>query len=325
MKVLTICTAAYNAESYICKMMESIMLSPLSDYIELIVVNDGSTDNTKNILAEYEKKYIGILRVVHQENGGSGAARNRAFKLATGKYIKIIDADDYVETDKLTDFIEFLLNTDADMILNGYYISQNDSVEFKTFKGLNEQLYKCEDITIEPFLLSMHGVTYKTSIISQNNIQLSVGLSYVDKEYVTLPLPYVQTIQYINIPFYVYRLGIAGQSVDPRVSMEKNEMRQKIGFRLLTEYDLHKSETCNCIKELIEYNIALLFKDYFDIYCRRCKMRFFFIFVKNDIKVKKLNSQIYDYLGRTVNNMDYMRSKFYWGYLSLWARKKTRR
>lgn len=325
MKVLSICTAAYNAESYICQMIESIMLSPLSDYTELLVVNDGSTDNTKSILAEYEKKYNGILRVLHQENGGSGAARNRAFRFATGKYIKIIDADDYVDTDRLTDFIRFLQNTDADMILNGFYISQNDRIELKTLKGLNEQLYKCENITIEPFLLSMHGVTYKTSIISQNNIRLSEGLSYVDKEYVTLPLPYVQTIQYVDIPFYVYRLGIAGQSVDPRVSMEKNEMRQKIGFRLLNEYDLHKSEICNFIGELIEYNIALLFKDYFDIYCRRCKMRFFFIFVKNDIKVKKKNSQIYDYLGQTVNNLDYMRSKFYLGYFSLWVRKKTRR
>lgn len=311
MKLLSICTAAYNAEQYICQMIDSILASSLSEYVEIIIVDDGSTDNTKKIIYEYEKKFSNIVRVEHQQNNGSGAARNKAFELATGKYIKIIDADDYVNTENFTKYLNVLINSDADMVINDLYICKNNQLSQYSFCKLEKRFYNIVDLKCEPFLLSMHGITYKTSVIANNKIKLSEGVSYVDKEYITLPLPYIRTIQYVDFPFYVYRLGVNGQSVDPKISLQKNEMRRIVGNRLLNAYKQAKNTMNDSMRKLMWYNIALLFADYYKIYCSEYSVKYAFKIFKCDMKIRQSDRSLYNYIGKKIKNLKDIRKRCY--------------
>ena len=217
-KLLTICTAAYNAELCISRMLDSILLCNNRSLMEIIVVNDGSTDKTKSIVENYSLKYPDIIKLVNKSNGGSGSARNVAFKIAEGKYLKIIDADDLVKTDELEKFIKELAITDADVIWNGFikrngysgcdelddfaskYINKNESIELETL-GLNI-----------PDHYLMHGITYRTAIIQEHELRLSEGTPYVDLEYQILPVPYINKVAYINHAFYIYNYGLEGQN-----------------------------------------------------------------------------------------------------------------
>ena len=255
-KLLTLCTAAYNAEKYISKMIESVMASRNHEVVEIIIVNDGSTDNTERISKEYEEKYPDCIKVISKQNGGSGSARNLAFKYATGKYIKLLDADDWVDTSKFDEFLEMLKSMDADVIWNGHYI-------YSVKKGLKSEekyfddmipckIYKSSDCEFPyPRNLEMHGVTYRTSVIVENNIKLSEGMPYVDLEYLLLPIPFVKSIAYINISFYVYQYGIEGQSVDPNVMRKKGDKVRRMLERLLQYYDIHSINTPEISKELM--------------------------------------------------------------------------
>ena len=93
---VSVCIPVYNMEKYIEDCIKSLVNQTLKE-IELIFVNDGSTDNSLNILNEYKKQYPDIIKVISQENKGLGGARNKGLELASGEYIGFVDADDFVE------------------------------------------------------------------------------------------------------------------------------------------------------------------------------------------------------------------------------------
>ena len=98
---VSIVIPVYNVEKYLKQCLESVVNQTL-DKIEVICINDGSTDNSLNILKEYEKKYNNII-IIDQENKGPGFARNIGMKRASGKYIYFLDSDDYIELNAMED------------------------------------------------------------------------------------------------------------------------------------------------------------------------------------------------------------------------------
>ena len=92
MKLLTFAIPCYNSEAYMEKCIESLL--PGGDDVEILIVDDGSHDRTAEIADAYEKKYLGIIRAIHQENGGHGEAVNTGIRNATGLYFKVVDSDD---------------------------------------------------------------------------------------------------------------------------------------------------------------------------------------------------------------------------------------
>ena len=97
MKLLTFAIPCYNSEAYMEKCIESLL--PGGDDVEILIVDDGSHDRTAEIADAYEKKYPGIIRAIHQENGGHGEAVNAGIRNATGLYFKVVDSDDWVALD----------------------------------------------------------------------------------------------------------------------------------------------------------------------------------------------------------------------------------
>lgn len=299
-KLLTICTAAYNAEKYIDKMLSSLMAVKRKNVMEIIVVNDGSKDNTLKILKDYETEFPDIIKVIDKPNGGSGSARNKAFEVASGKYLRIIDADDWVDTEAMDAFLEKLEDIEADVVLNPFYIydEKKDCIieRIGNDKLVEGRIFFPEKEFLDIDKLSMHGMTYRTAVIKDNNIRLSEGISYVDIEYIVLPMPYVKTIAYISNEVYIYRIGVEGQSIDPKVSIKKNMHRIQVANRCISELRKHK-EIPETNMEIMKIKIGGLYSDAINCYLTDSFLH------RKDIKqvdgmLKSFDEKVYHQVGK---------------------------
>jgi len=221
-KVLSICTAAYNIENYAVRLLDSISASERIENIEVIIVDDGSTDNTGKVVEKYVELYPDSIRYVRKENGGSGSARNVAFKLAKGKYLKLVDGDDYVNSLGMQHLIDYLSNNDLDMVINDYMtISGNKTDVYNYSKYLTAYTIQHIGSLDIRSRFSMHAFTFKTELIQKNQIKLSEGKSYVDQEYMSFILPYVHIWTYLPETVYIYQLGLPTQSCNDENKIKK--------------------------------------------------------------------------------------------------------
>ena len=117
-KLLTILVPCYNSAAYMRNCIESLI--PGGEYMDIIIVNDGSSDETGAIADEYASKYPSMIRAIHQENGGHGEGINQGIKHAVGKYFKVIDSDDWTDTDSLNKVLSFLKENEVDLLVTNY-------------------------------------------------------------------------------------------------------------------------------------------------------------------------------------------------------------
>lgn len=115
-KVLSISVAAYNVEKFIEQCLDSFIDPAILDRVEVLVTDDGSKDRTPEIVSTYEKKYPGTFRLISQKNAGPGSTVNSGIKHATGKYFRMVDGDDWVNTAQMGAFLDILEKTNADMV-----------------------------------------------------------------------------------------------------------------------------------------------------------------------------------------------------------------
>lgn len=240
-KILSVSVACYNLKEMIIENIESFCKSKVAEDIELIITDDGSKDNTPDIVEEYAKKYPNTVKFIRKENGGPGSTVNSGIKHATGKYFRMVDGDDWVETENLEEYIELLKNTDSDMVVSDYEIydnSINKIIETKTYNIEAKKEFSFDEVC-EKLPQEMHAIAFKTKIFKENNITVDNGF-YTDVEYVLFPMTYVNTITYFNKPIYVYRVAQATQSVNPN-SMKKNiGQHETVVFNLMKYYENNK-------------------------------------------------------------------------------------
>ena len=248
------------------------------DKCELIVVNDGSTDRTSEIAHIYEKKYKNIT-VIDKSNGGHGSGINAGVRIARGKYFKIVDADDWVVTENLENFIKKILLEDTDIVAhyqNNVYEDANKEV-VKKVKDIDiGRHYYMEEIPPET-LLGLSNVCFKTEKYRINNIKIDEECFYVDIEYILYPLKYMKDFIVYDDVVYCYRLGNSNQSINT-YSMYKNRYDHfKVINNLLTFYQQSMEAEIgdniilymeNVISDLIKAHYYLYFLnkiDYSDI------------------------------------------------------------
>lgn len=217
-KVLTISIAAYNVEKFIEKTLNSLIIENL-DKLEIIVVNDGSKDKTQDIIEEYRRKYPKSIRVINKENGGYGSTINTSIKLATGKYFKQLDGDDWYSSQNLELLLKKLEKISVDIVYSPMITVYTDSGKEETFQEISdkkEEILRLEEIIEEISKnrhLSMHSLAYKTSLLKENNIECLEKCFYTDTEYAIYPFLYSKSIFLFKKPIYYYRVGREGQSV----------------------------------------------------------------------------------------------------------------
>ncbi len=214
-KLLTVSVAAYGVEQYIRNTLDSIVNCGRIDDIEILVNDDGGKDNTLAIVKEYEEKYPGSVIAVHKENGGYGSVINKNVELATGKFFKQLDGDDWFDTDNIDKYMDVLDKTDADIVItvtNEVYEDEGRTNVRDRFSEQEEGLY---DFSSFPLTVnsSMHSTTYKTEILRHEDCRITEGMFYTDVEYLCNPLKYADKVYVTHIPLYCYRLGREGQSV----------------------------------------------------------------------------------------------------------------
>ena len=217
-KVLTISIAAYNVEKFIEKTLNSLIIENL-DKLEIIVVNDGSKDKTQDIIEEYRRKYPKSIRVINKENGGYGSTINTSIKLATGKYFKQLDGDDWYSSQNLELLLKKLEKISVDIVYSPMITVYTDSGKEETFQEISdkkEEILRLEEIIEEISKnrhLSMHSLAYKTSLLKENNIECLEKCFYTDTEYAIYPFLFSKSIFLFKKPIYYYRVGREGQSV----------------------------------------------------------------------------------------------------------------
>jgi teichuronic acid biosynthesis glycosyltransferase TuaH len=261
-KILSIIVPTYNMEQYLDRCISSMIYQSCTDDLEIIIVNDGSKDNSKFIATNYENKYPSVVRVINKKNGGHGSCINTGIKEANAEYFKIVDADDWLNPLDLLMHINFLKrNRHAEMVLTNYIRSHESGEEtavsyLDRLHNLNGDIYRAfNNFLVDDSHLSyahMHAVTYKTDILKDNNISITENSYYVDQEYISLPMKHINTFTYQNIILYRYFIGRPGQSVDPIVASKK--IHQNIN--ILGNLILNSKSTIDYIKKCYLKNIC---------------------------------------------------------------------
>ncbi len=247
-KILTIIIPTYNMEKYLHRCLESLIVSNKTmELLEVLVINDGSKDTSSQIAHKYADKYPQTIIVVDKENGNYGSCINRGLEELTGKYVKILDADDYFDKNVLESYIHFLSTTDVDMILTNYNMvnEKGKTVRQFLFPYPNKRIFKIADYcTSNAFIkIEMHAVTYKRSLLIKHKYSQTTGVSYTDQEWIFTPVTFMDTFCYYDSFLYQYLVGRAGQTIDVNVSSKLVNVNFYLIYKRIEKYNMILSDT----------------------------------------------------------------------------------
>ena len=261
MKLLSFAVPCYNSEAYMEKCIESLL--PGGKDVEILIVDDGSSDRTAEIADAYAERYPGIIRAIHQPNGGHGAAVNTGLKNAAGIYFKVVDSDDWLDRDSYLRVLKRLrtlikLNTLPDMFLANYVYEKEGSKHKKVMrqKGFpKEKMFGWDDVghLAKGHYILMHSVIYRTQMLHDCGLQLPEHTFYVDNIYVYKPLPYVNNMYYMDVDLYRYYIGREDQSVNEEVMIGRIDQQIKVNKIMVEDYDLWKISNKRLRKYMFNY------------------------------------------------------------------------
>lgn len=270
MKTLSIIIPTYNMEKYLERCILSMTNNTkLLNDIEIVIVNDGSTDESLTIAKKYRKFYPKTILIIDKENGGHGSTINEGIKISKGKYLKVVDADDWIDIDSFETFVNDLKTIDTDAVVTNYVYENvyENSYEIVTYSNFeNYKKYKFSDMLNGYF--PIHSITYKRDILLDNNIKLDEKTFYVDMEYLMYPLPFINDFTYLNCNLYRYFIGRPDQSVSAKSLVKHRKDHEKVIKSVLLVY---KNKLVGSNNENYSLNILrTLLRTHYIIYCK-CK------------------------------------------------------
>lgn len=262
MKLLTAAIPCYNSAEYMRHAIETLLSG--GDDMEIIIVNDGSKDDTERIGLEYQEKYPDIVRVISQENGGHGEAVNTGLANATGLYFKVVDSDDWVNENALQQVLNKLKELIADgnspdLFLTNY-VYEKVGANKKKVINYNFALPKNRIFTWDDIMhfrqsqnILMHSTIYRTKLLKDCGIKLPKHTFYVDNIFVYQPLPYVKTMYYMDVNLYRYFIGREDQSVNEKVMIKRIDQQLKITKIMIESHNLIQIKSKKLRNYMIKY------------------------------------------------------------------------
>ena len=257
---ISVIVPIYNVEKQLNRCIESLLKQKIQQ-IQIILVNDGSTDNSGKIAQEYAKKFPDKILYLEKENGGLSDARNYGIAHATGEYLTFVDSDDYI-SDNLYEDLEKYLEQDYDMIKfkiekvdeNGNKILENYTPVFadKTGEEAFEILYKSDELTEVAW-----GYVYKRKMWIKNNFKFAKGMFHEDFGLIPLVILKANKVASTNIMGYYY------VQTSSSITRGKPETIYKRAEDLLKHYD-------NMIETIKGYNISNESRENIKIYYTNC-------------------------------------------------------
>lgn len=219
---LSIVVPVYNTEKYLKKCLDSLITQSLHD-LEIIIINDGSTDNCSQILDEYSKSYKNLIKVFHQRNMGQAVARNFGISKASGEYITFVDSDDYVEKDSYQIAYDYATKNNFDIVcFNFFEIKNGNKSQSNYYNGpiANDNVKKYILYETSPC-----NKIIRTSVLKENSIAFLENHIYEDFAIIPTLAKYTCKIGYLDNCLYNY------------VIRENSTMRQKVFNKKL--YDIY--------------------------------------------------------------------------------------
>ena len=211
MKYISFVVPCYNSEAYMENCIESLLIG--GEDVEIIIIDDGSKDKTGKIADKYQKKYPKIVKAIHQENGGHGAGIMTGLSVATGKYFKVVDSDDWVDKKAYKTLLKKIKKIDSDLIIMNYVYTYTDgrinqTISFKNVFKENEEMTWDEMKKFKPTqYLSLHSLMYKKSVLDASSMDLPKHTFYEDNLFIYIPFVNTKTIYYLDLDFYRYFIG----------------------------------------------------------------------------------------------------------------------
>lgn len=262
MKYISFVVPCYNSQDYMEKCIDSLLIG--KEDVEIIIIDDGSKDRTGEIADRYQKEYPSIVKVVHQENGGHGEGINTGLKVATGKYFKVVDSDDWADEEALKKAIAATKKVNSDLIVMNYVYTYTDGRPNQTIKFGNV-FKENKEITWDEIgrfkitqYMSLHSMMYKKSVLDKTNIDLPKHVFYEDNLFIYLPLINTKTIYYLDVDFYRYFIGRADQSVQEPQLIKRSSHQTLISKLVCNAYDLDTVENKKLRKQMYRECIFLL-------------------------------------------------------------------
>lgn len=214
-KVLSISIASYNVEKTIGKAIESLIADESAlDKIEIIVVNDGSSDRTSEIAHSYQERFPESIIVIDKENGGYGSTINNSLKIASGKYYKLLDGDDWFDTETFPSFVEFLANSDADIVVSPYYEVRDEVKTLDDYHPeISDKKTPFDSVKLQSLLFAMHEMAVNTNKLRSISHEITEHCFYTDTEYNVMCFLNSETLARFDKAVYCYRMDVNGQSM----------------------------------------------------------------------------------------------------------------
>ena len=252
-KILTVVIPSYNVEQFLEKTVQSFLADEVIQDIEILIVNDGSKDRTKEIGQQFEEKYPQSIKLVDKENGGHGSTINKGLSIAAGKYFKVVDGDDWVDTQAFVNYVKKLKEIDVDMVFtpfNEVYIPSMRTVKRATANVQTEKDYALSEVlAYMGDCYQMHSITFRTALI-QNKLKIKD----------------VKNVMFLDYTIYQYRLGDENQSVSVTSKQKNREMHKKVVMRLLHEYEKIKDGLAEQQTMFLKQRLTGLVYTQLDIY-----------------------------------------------------------
>lgn len=221
-------------QAYIGKCIDSLLIPEL-DLVEIIVVNDGSKDDSLKIAQEYQKRYPQSIQIIDKPNGNYGSCINAALPTVTGRYVKILDADDTFDTNEFSKFVSELVYCDEDVLFTNFR-TVSDFGEIRSARSLKN--YFEQEITVDSEIVEsiknipMYALTYNVNIFKRFNYKQTEGISYTDTQWAIIPLSFCETCRYIDIFSYNYLVGREGQT------MNADNLKKNLGHFIRISQDI---------------------------------------------------------------------------------------
>ena len=245
MKLISFAVPCYNSRDYMRRCIDSLLVG--GEDVEIIIVDDGSTDDTLEIAREYQREYPSVVRVIHKSNGGHGSAVNAGLAAAKGLYFKVVDSDDRLEEPaylKIMGIIRSHLESSVkvDMYISNFFYDNRDEnkktpMRYRAFLP-RDRVFTWKDMRypVKGSYILMHSVIYRTALLKKTGLRLPENTFYVDNLFVFKPMPYVRRMYYLDENFYDYIIGRDDQSVREDVMISRIDQQIRVNKEMYRYY-----------------------------------------------------------------------------------------
>ena len=263
MKLLTVTVPCYNSQGY----MEHCLTTLLSggEDVEILVVDDGSTDDTAAIADRWAAEHPSVVRAIHQENRGHGGAVMTGIRNASGLYFKVVDSDDWVDETAFAKVLDRLRAFESegkpvDLLVTNYIYDKTElgrKSEIRYTRAFRENAVLTWDEVrrFRPWEnLLMHALIYRTEVLRRSGLDLPLHTFYVDNLFCTVPLASVETLCYMDVGLYHYFIGREGQSVQESTMIRRIDQQIRVNKLLMEQLDLEHVPNERCRETIFHYH-----------------------------------------------------------------------